>query len=312
MKNSITNELSKIIIGHNDLIEAMIITTLCEGHLYIQGPPGVAKTTAVKALAQVLGLEFKRIQFTPDLLPSDITGSEIFDIKSNHFRVKKGPIFTNLLLADEINRAGAKVQSALLEAMAESQVSIGDTTYKLPYPFVVLATANPMESEGVYRLPEASMDRFMMKISVNYNTFLEEKEIILTQSQRKSIRLKQILDLSMLEKFKSEIESIYFEDELVDYMLSIVFATREPQKYGIDELADMIDYGAGTRGSIDMYKISSAYAWLYGRDYVLPSDIAKASYKVLAHRVTPSVKASIKGIDSYKIIQTILDRLPVP
>ena len=312
MIDKIRKEMQKSIIGHDNLIDAMLVALFSGGHLYIEGPPGVAKTTAVKALSSILGFTFHRVQFTPDLLPSDITGSEILDLKDNSFKIRKGPIFANIVLADEINRAGAKVQSALLEAMAERQVTIGDESFKLPNPFMVLATANPLDQEGTFELPEASLDRFMMKVVVDYNSKFEEMQIAKMVNNREFQTPQQLLDIDSFNSLKSELENIFVDEKILEYMANITQATRYPNRYNITQLEQMIEHGAGTRGIIDLYASSRAYAWLSGRDFVTPSDIAKASYGVLAHRIKPSYKAISSRLSTLDMIEIILSKIPAP
>lgn len=270
MIEKIRNELKKVIVGQDELVNGMLIALFSDGHIFVEGMPGLAKTTAINSLAQALGFGFKRVQFTPDLLPSDITGSEVLDLKNNSFKIKHGPIFTNLLLADEINRAGAKVQSALLEAMAEKQVTIGDESFKLPYPFMVLATANPIEQEGTYELPEASLDRFMIKIKVSYNTIEEEFLIVQRVAKDGFETINKVLNFDEFANIKQQIKDIHIDDELSKYILQIVFATRNPELYGLEEIKQYIDFGASPRASIDLYKASKAYAYLeeIGRAHV--------------------------------------------
>ena len=276
MIDRIKNEISKVVIGHNDLIDATLIAMLCSGHILIEGVPGVAKTTTVNALSKVFGLEFKRVQFTPDLLPLDIIGNEIYNPKDGTFKIKHGAIFTNLLLADEINRAAPKVQSALLEAMAERQVTIGEQSFKLKEPFIVLATANPNDQEGTYILPEALLDRFMLKVDVGYNTYEEELEIIERAANRSFGKLEQIVSINDLEQMQKELNSIHIEDKLKRYLLDLIYATREPNEY--------LKSGVSPRGSIELYKASKAVAYLNKRDFVTPSDIAKSAFLVIPHR----------------------------
>ncbi len=312
MIQAIKEEIHKVVIGHEELIDAMLVALLSGGHLYVEGVPGVAKTTAVKTLARVLGFDFKRIQFTPDLLPADITGSEILDLERHDFRIRKGPVFTHLLLADEINRAGPKVQAALLEAMAEKQVTLGEETFPLPDPFMVLATANPLEQEGTYELPEASLDRFMMKIRVGYNSHEEEEEIILRTARREPPSPRQILDSETFEELRRQVDAVHVDAPLRRYLLDIVFATREPDRYGLEDVGQWLEYGAGPRGSIDLYRASKGYAWLSGRDFVVPGDIARAAYGVLRHRLILSYRAHAEKIDADTIIHRILEVLEVP
>lgn len=312
MINSIKNEIKKVIVGQDELINGMLIALLSEGHILVEGVPGIAKTTAVNSMAQSLGFNFKRIQFTPDLLPSDITGSEILDLKHNDFKIKHGPIFTNLLLADEINRAGAKVQSALLEAMAEKQVTIGEETFKLDNPFMVLATANPVEQEGTYELPEASLDRFMIKVKVGYNSIDEEFEIVQRVAKKGFETINQVLQKDEFETLKQQVKDIHIDDELSNYILRIIFATREPQNYDLEELSELIDFGASPRGSIDLYKACKAYAFLNGKEFVTPYDVAKVAFLVLRHRIILNYNAIAQDITTDDIIKKILEKIPAP
>jgi len=290
----------------------MLIALLSNGHILVEGVPGIAKTTAVKSLGQSLGLTFKRIQFTPDLLPSDITGNEILDMKNNEFKVKHGPIFTNLLLADEINRAGAKVQSALLEAMAENQVTIGEETFKLEEPFMVLATANPVEQDGTYELPEASLDRFMLKVEVGYNNIDEEFEIVQRVANKGFETINQVLNVDELKNLKQQVHDIHIDDEVSKYILKIIFATREPENYDLEEISQYIEFGASPRGSIDLYKACKAYAFIQGKDFVTPADVAKSAYLVLRHRIILNYEAQADDITVDNIIKKILQKIPTP
>lgn len=310
--NNIKDELKKVIVGQDELINAMLIALLSEGHILIEGVPGLAKTTAINSLAQSLGFDFKRIQFTPDLLPSDVTGSEILDLKNNDFKIKHGPIFTNLLLADEINRAGAKVQSALLEAMAEKQVTIGEETFKLNNPFMVLATANPVEQDGTYELPEASLDRFMLKVRVGYNTIDEEFEIVQRVAKKGFETINKLGDIEEFNQLKQKIKDIHIDDEVSKYILKIIFASRDPKEFGLEELEQYIDFGASPRGSIDLYKASKAYAFINGDDFVTPADVAKVSYLVLRHRIILNYEALASDITTDDIILKIIEKIPVP
>ena len=312
MINLVKSEVKKVIVGQEELVNGMLIALFCEGHIFVEGMPGLAKTTAINSLAKALGFTFKRVQFTPDLLPSDITGSEILDLKNNDFKIKHGPIFTNLLLADEINRAGAKVQSALLEAMAEKQVTIGDETFKLPYPFMVLATANPVEQEGTYDLPEASLDRFMLKIKVSYNTIEEEFEIVQRVAKKGFETIQKVLSFDDFTTIKQKIKDVHIDDELSRYILNIIFATRNPENYGLEELKEFIDFGASPRASIDLYKAAKAYAFLDGKDFVTPYDISKVAFLVLRHRIILNYQALSKDLTTDDIIKKILEKLPKP
>lgn len=312
MIQTIKNEMQKVIVGQEELINGMLIALFSDGHIFVEGMPGLAKTTAINSLAQALGFGFKRVQFTPDLLPSDITGSEILDLKNNSFKIKHGPIFTNLLLADEINRAGAKVQSALLEAMAEKQVTIGDESFKLPYPFMVLATANPVEQEGTYELPEASLDRFMLKIKVSYNTIDEEFIIVQRVAKEGFETINKVLNFDQFANIKQQIKDIHIDDELSKYILQIVFATRNPELYELDEIKKYIDFGASPWASIDLYKACKAYAFLEGKDYVTPYDVSKVAFLVLRHRIILNYQAIADEITADDIIKKIIEKLPKP
>ncbi len=312
MINRLKDEIHKVIVGHEDLIDSMIIALFSGGHILVEGVPGVAKTSAVNTLAKALGFESKRVQFTPDLLPGDIIGNEILDLKSNDFRIKHGPIFTNLLLADEINRAGAKVQSALLEAMAERQVTIGEESFKLREPFMVLATANPLEQEGTYELPEAALDRFMMKVKVGYNSFEEELQIMEKAANGSFGRVEQIIEPKEFLRLQEELKSVYVDEEIKRYILMIIQASRNPKDYSLNELCEYIDFGASPRGSIDLYKASRARAWIKGREYVSPSDVAAMAYPVLRHRILLSYTAASVPLDSDDVIRKILKQIPIP
>ena len=312
MIKSIKKEIHKVIIGQEELVDALLIGLLSNGHILVEGVPGLAKTTAIKTFSKVLGLDFKRVQFTPDLLPSDITGSEVLDLKNNNFKIKHGPIFTNLLLADEINRAGPKVQSALLEAMAERQVTIGEETFKLNEPFLVMATANPVEQDGTYELPEASLDRFMLKVIVGYNSIEEEFEIVKKAAFNEFEEVNQILDINKLNELKEEVKKVHIDDELIKYILRIIFATREPKEFELDEISEFLEFGASPRGSIELFKASKAYAYISGKDYVTPADINKVAYLVLRHRLILNYVAEANNIKSDDIIFKILEKLPKP
>ena len=309
---AIKKEVSKILVGHEHLIDAMLIGLLSEGHILVEGVPGLAKTTAINALAKALGLDFKRVQFTPDLLPSDITGTEIYDPKSGEFKIKKGPIFTNLLLADEINRAPAKVQAALLEVMQEKQVTIGDKTFKLDLPFLVMATQNPVEQEGTYPLPEAQLDRFMLKVIVGYNSPKEEFEIVKRVADGKMEEIKQVASKEDIFKMQKEAKNVHMDDALLEYIISIIHATREPKEYGLDDLAQFIEFGASPRASINIYKAAKAHAYINGKDYVTPLDIASVVPDVLRHRIILNYKAQAANITPDIVIKKILDTIPLP
>lgn len=308
----IREEMAKVVIGQEKMIDGLLIGLLCEGHILIEGIPGLAKTTTVKALSSALGLRFKRVQFTPDLLPSDILGAEIYDPQKNEFKIKRGPVFTNLLLADEINRAPAKVQSALLEVMQEKQVTIGEESFKLSPPFFVMATQNPVEQEGVYQLPEAQLDRFMMKLVVGYNTKEEELEIARRISRATSQSIKAVVTPEELEILKMQVAAVHMDEEVEKYMIELVSATRYPSEYGLEEIADYIQFGASPRVSIDLFKAVKAMAFLRGKDYVSPVDIAYIIKEVMRHRVILSYEAEAEGITADFIIDKIVEAVAIP
>ncbi len=308
----IKNEIRKVVVGQEKMVEALLAGLLTRGHILLEGVPGLAKTTTVNALAKSLGLDFKRVQFTPDLLPSDIIGTEIYDPTNNTFKIKKGPVFTNLLLADEINRAPAKVQSALLEVMQERQVTIGDETFKIRLPFLVMATQNPVEQEGAYELPEAQLDRFMMKVVVGYNTRDEELEIARRVANNAFDKIEQVADEADLEKARQEAMAIHMDPEIERYIVELVFATREPEKYGLEKIKPYIEFGASPRGSIDMYKASRAIAYLKGQDYVSPIEIAYVAKEVLRHRIILSYEAQAEEVSQDYLIEQVLAAVPIP
>jgi len=305
-------ELAKAVIGQENMIEGLLIGLLCDGHILVEGVPGLAKTTTINALSNAIGLDAKRIQFTPDLLPSDIIGAQIYNPQDHSFSVKKGPLFTHLLLADEINRAPAKVQSALLEVMQERQVTIGDETFKLESPFLVMATQNPIEQEGVYALPEAQLDRFMMKVVVQHNSEEEELDIMRKAASKSFGEVQAVLNIEDLHTLQKELENIHIDEELERYMVQLIAATREPKRFGLESIAESIMFGASPRASIDLYKASRAQAFLKGKEFVSPSDIADVIHKVLRHRIVLSYEARAKGITSDEVISNIVETLPIP
>jgi len=309
---AIKKEVAKVVVGQEKMIESLLIAFFCEGHILIEGVPGLAKTTTVNALAKALGLNFKRAQFTPDLLPADIIGAEIYDPQNNTFKIKKGPIFTNLLLADEINRAPAKVQSALLEVMQEKQVTLGDKTFKLDLPFFVMATQNPVEQEGVYQLPEAQLDRFMLKLIVSYNTKEEELEIARRISSGNFETINPVITKEEIEKIKNDIKNIHIDPEVEEYMIELVNATRHPVQYGLEDIKDFIQFGASPRVSIDMFKAVKAMAYLRGKDYVTPVDVAYIIFEVMRHRIVLTYEAEAEGITTDEIIQKVLEAVNIP
>ncbi|RLA71631.1 MAG: ATPase [Epsilonproteobacteria bacterium] len=309
---AIKSEVAKVVVGQEKMIDGLLIGLLCEGHILIEGIPGLAKTTTVKALSESLGLAFKRVQFTPDLLPSDILGAEIYDPQQNSFKIKHGPVFTNLLLADEINRAPAKVQSALLEVMQERQVTIGEESFKLDPPFFVMATQNPIEQEGVYQLPEAQLDRFMLKLNVGYNTKEEELEIARRIANSTSATIEAVITHEDLEGLKKAVAEVHIDEEVERYIIELVSATRDPLKYGLEKIAEYIQFGASPRVSIDMFKAVKAMAYLRGKDYVTPVDIAYIAKELMRHRIILTYEAEAEGITTDEIISKILEVVPIP
>jgi len=305
-------ELSKAVVGQKVMIEGLLIGLLCDGHILVEGVPGLAKTTTINSLSKAIGLDSKRIQFTPDLLPSDIIGAQIYNPQDHSFSIKKGPLFTHLLLADEINRAPAKVQSALLEVMQERQVTIGEETFKLESPFLVMATQNPIEQEGVYALPEAQLDRFMMKLVVEHNSEKEELDIMRKVANKTFEEVQAVLTIKELHALQDEIFKVHIDPELERYIVQLIAATREPAKFGLEHLAESIMFGASPRASIDLYKAAKAKAFLRGNTFVTPADIGYVIHNVLRHRIVLSYEARAKGINSDEIISTIVETLPIP
>jgi len=305
-------EISKAVIGQDSMIEGLLIGLLCDGHILVEGVPGLAKTTTINALSRAIGLDSKRIQFTPDLLPSDIIGAQIYNPQNHSFSIKKGPLFTNLLLADEINRAPAKVQSALLEVMQERQVTIAEETFKLERPFLVMATQNPIEQEGVYALPEAQLDRFMMKIVVQHNSEIEELEIMRKAASKTFGEIEAVLNKEDLFKLQEEINRVHIDHEIEHYIVQIITATRDPERFGLENLAQNIMFGASPRASIDLYKAAKAKAFLRGNDFVSPADIGYVIHNILRHRIVLSYEARAKGVHTDEIISEIIETLPIP
>ncbi len=305
-------EVQKVVVGQDKMVESLLVGLICQGHILLEGVPGLAKTTTINALAKSLGLDFKRVQFTPDLLPSDIIGTEIYDPSANTFKIKKGPVFTNLLLADEINRAPAKVQSALLEVMQERQITIGDDTFALDLPFLVMATQNPVEQEGAYELPEAQLDRFLMKVVVGYNTRAEELEIARRVSNNSFEQIEQVADAKELMLVRKEALDVHIDEQVEKYIIELIFATREPKKYGLKDLKKYIEFGASPRASIDMYKAARAVAYIKGQDFVTPIEIAYISKEILRHRIILSYEAQAEGITQDSIIEKVLTAVPIP
>ncbi len=307
------DEMGKVIIGQKKMVERILMGLLSGGHILLEGLPGLAKTLAVKTMADLVELSFKRLQFTPDLLPSDLTGTMIFNPKTGEFSPKKGPIFANIVLADEINRAPAKVQSALLECMAERQVTIGEVTYKLDEPFIVLATQNPIEQEGTYRLPEAQMDRFMFKILIPYPSKSEELKILETQASSKDAQLKPVATANQLLKARSLCNEIYLDAKVKDYIVEIVFATRDPKsKKELKEIQEFIQIGASPRATLALARASRAKAFLEGRAFVTPDDVKAIAPDVLRHRIILSFEAEAQEVSSQQVVNKILSGLPTP
>jgi len=310
--DAIKSEISKVIVGQDKMIEALLVGLLCRGHILLEGVPGLAKTTSVNALSKSLGLDFSRVQFTPDLLPNDIIGTEIYDPSTNSFKIKRGPVFTNLLLADEINRAPAKVQSALLEVMQERQVTIGDETFQITPPFLVMATQNPVEQEGAYELPEAQLDRFMMKVVVGYNTKEEELEIARRVANNSFGVIEQVASIEDLTTLREEAMKIHIDEEVERYIVDIIEASRNPKAYGLDEISHYIEFGASPRATIDLYKASRAVAYLKHQDYVSPIEVAYIALEVLRHRIILTYEAQAEDITTDRIVKKILEVVPIP
>ena len=304
------DEVHKVIIGQEHALQFIALALLSDGHILLEGVPGVAKTTMIKAVTRALGLSFKRIQFTPDLLPSDLIGSLIYNSKIQDFETKKGPIFANLVLADEINRAPAKVQAALLEAMQEHQVTIGSQTYKLEEPFIVFATQNPVEQEGTYTLPEAQVDRFMFKLIIGYPSFEEEKKIV--QSSLDISVIEQVLTKEDLLLAKELVKKVYVDDKICDYITRIVYATREPEKYDLADIKSFIQYGVSPRATLALYQAAKAYAFLKRRNFVIPDDVKMVAPAIMRHRLMISYEAEALGYSSDNLIDKILAVIPTP
>ncbi len=309
----LNNATSKVIVGQKEMIERLMIGLLAKGHVLLEGLPGLAKTLAIKTLSSAVNAEFSRIQFTPDLLPADIVGTMIYNPNKNEFSVRKGPIFSNFVLADEINRAPAKVQSALLEAMQERQVTIGDSTFKLEAPFLVLATQNPIEQEGTYPLPEAQTDRFMLKVKITYPTKEEERKIMrMNISGEVFQKVEQVLEAKQIINAQKSVREIYMDEKIEQYILDIVFATRQPEKYRLSRLKPMINYGGSPRATINLAMAAKAYAFLKRRGYVIPEDVRSICHDVLRHRIGLSYEAEAENITQEDIINEILNAVEIP
>ena len=305
-------ELSKVIVGQKPMIERLLIGLLGRGHILLEGVPGLAKTLVINSLSKAIKGSFSRIQFTPDLLPADVVGTQIYNIKETNFSVKKGPIFANFVLADEINRAPAKVQSALLEAMQEKQVTIGDETFILDKPFLVMATQNPVEQEGTYTLPEAQVDRFMLKTVVDYPTMDDEKLIIRANLSGSFEKIIPVVSIKEIIKAQSSINEVYMDEKIESYILDIIFATREPSRYKLSELEPLISFGASPRGSINLALASKCYAFIKRRGYVIPEDVRAVVHDVLRHRIGITYEAEAENLTSVDIINKIVNQIEVP
>ena len=306
-------EMQKLIVGQKAMLHNLLVALIADGHVLLEGLPGLAKTTTIKALADAMDVRFSRIQFTPDLLPADVVGTQIYEPQTGEFRIKTGPIFANFVLADEINRAPAKVQSAMLETMQEQQVTLGGQTFPLEPPFLVLATQNPIEQEGTYPLPEAQVDRFMLKVKVGYPSPAEELEIIKqAEGDHSAQTIQPVITAKEIAQARETATTIHMEETLRAYIINLVFATRQPQDYELPQLAPMIAYGASPRASIALLKCAKANAFLNQRGFVIPQDIKEVSFAVLRHRILLSYEAEAEGMDSEEVIQTILDKIPTP
>ena len=304
--------MDKVIVGQKHLVDSLLISLLSDGHILLEGVPGLAKTLAIKTLAQLIDADFSRIQFTPDLLPADVIGTQIYSQKDETFHVKKGPVFANFILADEINRAPAKVQSALLEAMQEHQVTIGDNTFALPKPYLVMATQNPIEQEGTYQLPEAQIDRFMLKVVIDYPTIEEEKLIIRENINGSMPTVTAVTSAQEIMNARDVVNKVYIDDKIAQYIADIVFASRYPERYGLSELKGMITYGGSPRASINLAKASRAYAFIKHRGYVVPEDVRAVVHDVMRHRIGLSYEAEASNVSSEEIVSKIVNKVEVP
>jgi MoxR-like ATPase len=308
----LTFEMNKVIIGQKQMIESLLIGLLGNGHILLEGVPGLAKTLAINTLSKAVQASFSRVQFTPDLLPADVVGTMIYNMKENDFMIKKGPIFANFVLADEINRAPAKVQSALLEAMQERQITIGDTTFKLDEPFLVMATQNPVEQEGTYPLPEAQVDRFMLKVVIDYPR-IEDEQIIMRQNLSGGFAtVNPVISVAQILKAREVANEVYMDEKIEKYILDIIFATRYPEKYNLPALKDLISFGASPRGSINLAKAAKCYAFIKRRGYVIPEDVRAVVFDVLRHRIGITYEAEAENVTSVEIINQIINEIEVP
>ena len=310
--NRLTSGMDQVIVGQKYLVDSLLISLLSDGHVLLEGVPGLAKTLAIKTLSQLIDAQYSRIQFTPDLLPADVIGTMIYSQKDETFHVKKGPVFANFVLADEINRAPAKVQSALLEAMQEHQVTIGEETFPLPKPFLVMATQNPIEQEGTYQLPEAQLDRFMLKVIIGYPT-IEEEKLIMRENLRGSMpEVKPVTTAAEILRAREIVDQVYIDEKIEQYIADIVFATRYPDHYNMPELADLITFGGSPRASINLAKAARAYAFIKHRGYVVPEDVRAVAHDVLRHRIGLSYEAEASNVSSEEIVSKIINKIEVP
>lgn len=309
---NLTTGMDRVIVGQKHLVDSLLISLLSDGHILLEGVPGLAKTLAIKTLSQLIDAKYSRIQFTPDLLPADVVGTMIYSQKEEAFQVKKGPVFANFVLADEINRAPAKVQSALLEAMQEHQVTIGDNTFKLPTPFLVMATQNPIEQEGTYQLPEAQVDRFMLKVIIDYPTLEEEKKIMRENLVGGLPQVMRVTTAEEIMRAREVVSQVYIDEKIEQYIADIVFATRYPDRYNLKELSDLITFGGSPRASINLAKAARAYAFIKHRGYVVPEDVRAVAHDVLRHRVGLSYEAEANNVTAEEIVSKIINKVEVP
>jgi MoxR-like ATPase len=308
----LTLEMNKVIIGQKQMIESLLIGLIGNGHILLEGVPGLAKTLAINTLSKAINASFSRVQFTPDLLPADVVGTMIYNMKENDFMIKKGPIFANFVLADEINRAPAKVQSALLEAMQERQITIGDTTFKLEEPFLVMATQNPVEQEGTYPLPEAQVDRFMLKVIIDYPK-LQDEQIVMRQNLSGGFaKVNPVVSVAEILRAREVANEVYMDEKIEKYILDIIFATRYPEKYNLPQLKDLISFGASPRGSINLAKAAKCYAFIKRRGYVIPEDVRAVVFDILRHRIGVTYEAEAENVTSVDIINSIINEIEVP
>lgn len=309
---NLTTGMDRVIVGQKHLVDSLLISLLSDGHILLEGVPGLAKTLAIKTLSQLIDAKYSRIQFTPDLLPADVVGTMIYSQKDETFQVKKGPVFANFVLADEINRAPAKVQSALLEAMQEHQVTIGDKTFKMPKPFLVMATQNPIEQEGTYQLPEAQVDRFMLKVIIDYPTLEEEKKIMRENLQRELPEVLPVVTTDEIIRAREVVNQVYIDEKIEQYIADIIFATRYPGRYNLKEIAELLTFGGSPRASINLAKASRAYAFVKHRGYVVPEDVRAVVHDVLRHRVGLSYEAEANNVTAEEIVSKIINKIEVP